>query len=380
MEEIIQEKWGTVCWEAAPPAAVFYSFLEQWLGPSENGWLLNGTQWPDPPETIRFSPPDTKLKVTERWRCGDPCIDELRGIVPAQVEGMSVACPHQPHAVVPRGTPFTVALRPRDKAKIRPPLSNNPIAAIRGGLTLETIVAGESMTLPEAIQRFRRGQPVSRSSLLAMTLASTGRRVPTQVPKCYARALASPIFDDGQLTAFNSKTYLRTVKEGLKQQKFRRGPLDDAIVFETGEFQYACFYIWVHNRLLPLKTIVVAASNAKDNLLSEHLVTKADALPLVSFPASWIDAKGPWHEDVLLLAEMQGGEEQYTGVFVEIKGVPGADRVQIGLFPNSRQDRRLFTQRPFYVAAVELASTGEVRRQEWDQQEQHKSRTSWRLP
>ncbi len=95
LDETVKQVWGTVCQPAAPAAPVLYSFLLQVLGPSDYGWQLAGLPWPDPPNTVRSGAPDVILKVTERWRCGKPFIDKLRGIIPAEVQGASVDCPNQ---------------------------------------------------------------------------------------------------------------------------------------------------------------------------------------------------------------------------------------------------------------------------------------------
>ena len=92
------EKWGTVCQAAAPPAPVFWTFFFQILGPSDSGWQPFGLAYPDPPDTVRSAPPDLSLLVTERWRCGDRFVDQMRGIVPAEVEGAAVPCPGAPTA------------------------------------------------------------------------------------------------------------------------------------------------------------------------------------------------------------------------------------------------------------------------------------------
>jgi hypothetical protein len=367
LDETVTEEWGTVCWPAAPAVAVLYTFLRELLGPSAASWHLNGTAWPDPPNMVRSSAPDTRLNVTERWRCGDAIADKLRGIVPAQVEGMNVACPRdtQPRLRQPVDALVTA----------QPPMINNPITAIRGGKRLETIVAEEPLGVTEAVSRFSANQPVGRASLMAMKLSAVPGESRALAGQCFARALASPIFDDGAVVAFGDQARAEAIKQAWKKREFKPGPLDDAVVLETGPFEYARFYIWVPLRLMELKAVVVAASDAHDNLLSQHVVVSADRIPPQSFPGSWTSASGPWHDDVFLVTEMQAAEKQYAGFLVEIKGVTGADRVQIGCLPSSRQSRRAITLRPFYVAAVELLRRSETLRFDWDKQEQKKKQS-----
>ena len=124
--------------------------------------------------------------------------------------------------------------------------------------------------------------------------------------------------------------------------------------------------------LLELKTLVVAASDAGDNLFNQHIITAADTLPPRVFPPAWNDPASVWHRSVLLVSEMAAGRKDYVGVFVEIKGGGTADRIQIGALPGSRDIRRIITLRPFYVAAVEALRRSEVARSDYDTTEQIK--------
>jgi hypothetical protein len=372
LDESVKETWGTVCWPAAPATPVFFTFLQEVLGLSPVGWRLVGKPWPDPPNTVRSGPPDTRLNVFERWRCSDPYIDKLRGIVPAQVEGVSVACPDTvPPPSAPR-VPAGPGVAATGVVTARLP-ANNPISAIRGGNTVETVVPGEALTLADVIQRFGVGQAVSRSALVNVTLPNAILAQVARAERCFARALASPIFDDGTVVSFGNQARAAVIKHAWARLHFKPGPLDDAVVFQTGEFEYVRFYLWVPERLIN-NAIVLAASDANDQLFNAHTVTAVDRMPPVSFPASWNNAGGPWHNSVILLSEMlsSGTNQQYIGVLVEIKGAPGADRVQVGALPGSREIRRIITLRPFYVAAVEVLRKSESGRFDYDTSEQKK--------
>lgn len=63
LTERVGDRWEGVCDSVAPPAPVLWTFNQQPLGPSDSGWLLNGAALPDPPDTQRSVPPDTKLVV-----------------------------------------------------------------------------------------------------------------------------------------------------------------------------------------------------------------------------------------------------------------------------------------------------------------------------
>ena len=390
LDETTTEKWGTICEPAAPPAPVFYTFFFQPLGPSDWGWNPFGLAYPDPANTVRSSPPDMSLHVSERWRCGDPAVDRMRGIVPAEVQGAPVVCPGtttSPGAPTPPAigrlraaaggaravataipiTPVTPMSGPR-----QPPLVNNPISALRGG-TPQTIVPGEQLAFADVLQRFAAGQPVSASTFASLVLDKpTMAAAAPPPPKCFGWSLASPIFDDGAIIAFGSQDKLPAVLAAFARLKFKRGPLDDAVVFETGEFQYVRFYLWIPRRFAN-NVVVVAASDAHDTLTNAHAVTSADEVPPIALPATWTTPSSPWQPAVFVLEELSAlAAHDYVAVFVEIKGAKGFDRVQIGCPPASRGLRSEITLRPFYVGGIELLKASEVDRSSYDTVEQQK--------
>lgn len=369
LDESVKEYWGTVCNKTAPPAPVFWTFLDQLIGPSDIGWTLDGEPWPDPPGAVRSGSPDTTLRVTERWRMGIPEIDRLRGILPAQVEGLPVPCVDRD----PNAPDRRVIVRP-GFGRVTPELPfDNPIAAIRGVHEREAPTY-ERLTLTDVIQRFAANQPVGRSALTTALLANTdgaGSRVDDRF-KCYARALASPVFDDGVTVAFGPKSFVTVVEDAWNQAGFKPGPLDDAVVVHTGEFEYARFFLFVPKRFLSTKVVMVAASDRHDNFGDQHLVVPADRIPPAAFPGEWSDPAGPWRDEVILLSEMVNLKDDYVGVFVEVRGDPGADRVQIGARPASRKLRGEITLKPFYVAGIEVLRRSEVSRYDYDESEQQK--------
>lgn len=413
LDETIEQVWGTVCQPAAPAAPVLYSFLLQVLGPSDFGWQLTGLPWPDPPNTVRSSPPDVSLQVTERWRCGQPFIDKLRGIIPAEVEGAAVACPNQkaqqppavggiaaaaspplvsqsvsPSATINRdllravfpavrstsSTPFNIVSATSAIDLIRPPTTNNPIVSIRGG-GVETVVPNENLTLSDVAQRFSLGQAVSRSSLvnLANFRDTTSVQAGSVALSCFSRVLASPVFDHGELIAFGNPNRAAIIKQAFAQLHYKPGPLLDTVVLHTNAFEYTRIFLIVPMRLLEMKQLIVAASDSVDNLSNQHAVSVADVVPPAAFPSTWTDPAGQWNFFVQILVEQAAlGARTYVPVIVEIKGSATADRVQIGYLPAARQILQEDTYRPFFVAAIELLSTSEVIRQDFDTTEQTK--------
>ncbi len=100
LENLITVRWGNLCDPIAPPACVFHTLCGQPIGPSGHGWRLFGTAWPDPPGTIRNSPPNTQLFIEEPLlTTADSLRDEILGDVlglielPAKVLGGLIAHP-----------------------------------------------------------------------------------------------------------------------------------------------------------------------------------------------------------------------------------------------------------------------------------------------
>jgi peptidoglycan hydrolase-like protein with peptidoglycan-binding domain len=372
LDQTTTEKWGTVCQPAAPPAPVFWTFFFQILGPSDSGWQPFGLAYPDPPGTVRSALPDLSLFVTERWRCGDRFIDQMRGIVPAEVEGAAVPCPSPPAATAMETVMTTATAAPAVSAN-HPPAAD-PVTAIRGGLTgAAAAVPDEALTIADVVQRFSAGQAVARASLSQLTLAPPGPRtgIAAAPPGCFGWALASPIFDDGKPVDIGDQAREPVIVAAWNQRGFKPGPLDDAVVFNFGPFEYARFYLWIPTRLMYGETICVAACDANDHFYSEHVITGADALPAAPLPTAWTDPASPWEPAVVVLNELHAlVAGNYTAVFVEIPGTADTDRVQIGCLPASRPLRRVITHRPFYVGGIEALKTSEVTRSSYDTTQQ----------
>lgn len=76
LTETVTTRWEGVCDPVAPPTPVLWTFLLEQLGPDPDGWMLRGRAIPDPPETVRSIPADTKLRVKGAEH-GRPIIDSL---------------------------------------------------------------------------------------------------------------------------------------------------------------------------------------------------------------------------------------------------------------------------------------------------------------
>lgn len=359
LEETVKETWGTICIPVAPPTPVLWTFLEEPIGPSATGWMLDGEAWPDPPNTSRLEPPNLTLQVVERWRCGDFAIDSIVGVVPAQVEGLAVMCP--PERPNPRPT--------------NPPVGPafNPVRAIRG-LKRPDPVSKEILTHAEVIRRVGSGLTVSRSELITATsvtpAATTGEK------NCASRLLAAPMFAQRDPQPFGDPSRKDLIRKGWAARKFKPGPFDDAVVFRTGSFEYATFYLLVTRQLLENPRLVVATCAADETVLATRPITPSDVIPPATLPATWIDQNGPWLDEAFRLVQHQLAfkEQGYLGVVVTVKKVPGCDHIQIGLPPQDPKFHQGLGRRPFYVAAAEVMRTAEVIRFDYETSESGKKK------
>jgi hypothetical protein len=370
--ESVKESWGTVCGRAAPAAPVLWTFLDEVLGPSLVGWVLDGEAWPDPPDTVRSQEPDTVLKVTERWRYGDPMLDLLAGVIPAQVEGAAVRCPRP----VDQSSHMTgIVTAVARIAPAGPPV--DVIGAARGRKATE-VFTDERLTLTEAVRRLNSGVKVSRATLSQLVPGSAPPTAAIAVPpaerRCVSRVLAAPMFDSREPQPFGGPERLKLLLKGRKALHFESGPLDDAVVFHTGPVVDATFYLLVPLRVLEGRLLVVAVCDEKEHTLIQRLVTPGDLVPPGTFPSRWTDPPGPWDDEMQLLVQHQAllQAQGYRGVVVTINGVPEGRTIQIGLLPQHPKLHRALTHRPFYVAAVEALREGEVARFDWDTSEQEK--------
>ncbi|PYP78252.1 MAG: hypothetical protein DMD35_12025 [Gemmatimonadetes bacterium] len=303
LDEGITETWGTVCRPAAPATSVFFTFLHEPLGPSALGWVIDGEAWPDPPGTIRSMPPVLTLKVTERWRSGSEQVDNLVGVVPAVVEGMSVTCP-------PRRVPVPPRIRPIDRIAL------NPVVATRGAKRADEF-APEELTLIDVAGRLNAGTAVTRANLTRLVTTATTAAV-NVTPKCTSRVLAAPVLDSRDIQPFGGPERLEPAIFARRKRQFRPGPFDDAVVFHTGAIERSTFYLFVRRDLLSERLVVVALTDAKDVVLDQILVDPSMAIPPTAFPPRWTDATGPWFDEASLVAQHQLGllRRGYIGVLV----------------------------------------------------------------
>jgi hypothetical protein len=361
LEETIKETWGTVCEPAAPPTSVLFTFLHEPFGPSLYGWVLDGEAWPDPPNTVRSVAPTLKLKVTERWRTGVAQVDNLTGIIPAVVEGAGVTCPPKPDRPV----------GPRISVPIAAPARFvNPITAARGVKTPDVFSTRE-FSLIDIAKRVNSGFEVSRAMLTSLVVTPAAGAANTDKP-CTSRVLAAPVLDSKDLRPFGNPARIEQVRKERGKRKFRQGPFDDAVVFHTGAFEVATFYLFVQRELLGQKMVVVACTDEQDTIFNQIAVDPSMMIPPSALPPRWTDSNGPWFDDAFHLAQHESvlRPRGFVGVIVTIKGDAKADRIQIGLTPHDAKWHRENMHRPLYVAGIEVLTAAEFFRSNYDTTDQ----------
>ncbi|MBU1378540.1 MAG: hypothetical protein KKE02_15335 [Alphaproteobacteria bacterium] len=395
LEETVKDRWGTVCHDAAPAAAVLWTFEHEPTGPSETGWKVDGIAWPDPPETKRSVDPELELDVHERWRSGDRQLDRLRGIIPAIIVGAQVACRKTRDAEPPRvaiAGAARVEAAPLELAATAPTGFAQRLRAQRAALTAATAasvglrkadrVDVEALDLGDTMRRLASGEAISRAALNGIgTRVAAPRAAAPQL--CTSRLLASPMFDFGLPVVFGDKSRAEEIARRLKELGQRHGPLDDVVVVESGPVRDGKIMLLARRDLPQLansaRALVVRFLDAEGDELDRHAVTAADLLGVVGLPPRWGDAAGPWAEPIGHVggqaAQLQS--QGYVPYLVRFEKLEKLARIEIGVVHEDRTDvamKREQAGRPYYVAALEFTGYAEVEREDWDENEIKRNR------
>ena len=403
--EQIKQRWSTVCQDAAPPARVLWTFLDERLGPSPVGWDLEGIPWPDPPQTRRKTPPETSLMVTESWRSGDPHIDAMRGILPATVVGAMIKCQTARPApgiagnighLLGRADFDPVVARRLDALSVTPAAAQlSRLAALAPGkpstrllrkaVLLETIPP-VPVNPTSVLAKLNRGDAVSRLEIGGTFLGQAAAAVPgaSTQPNCQTRVLQSPIFDDGRLIVFGDKKRNGdAVKQALDKARIKHGPLDDVVVLHTHAFTDANLLLFVRRDFLQGNRLVARTLDAKGNELSRVAATAADRVASHPLPPHWTDPSGPWADDV---EDVLGWTQDpraggYEPIWLTTKGDKNADRIEIGLVDTAANDDDRAKQAiamgiipPYYLGAIDALGFAEITRADSEQTEISKER------
>ena len=362
MEETVIDRWGTICNDAAPAAAVLWTFNREPLGPSDAGWELGGIAWPDPPDTERSADPDLELHVRETWRTGDRDLDRRRGLIPAIVQGGKVRC-FPKKSPEPPTSPGTVGdlvavpdirvnpTLPHDIADLlvgrhaatdelpvaaaidRPTLTlgrtgtvgrfSDRLAVERERLTAATAgsfgrhfsdtLDAPTLRIDEALRRIATGDIVNRSAILSgltgigeHTAAATTTHVPgTDVdgPRCDGRVLASPLWDIGEPVVFGNRAQAESIAEQLGELGHKHGPLSDVVRLECGRVKNGAILLWVNERLLNKESgagrnLMLLYRDGDGAVIGDRPVRVTDRVSLTGLPARWVDPSGPWVSDI----------------------------------------------------------------------------------
>jgi large repetitive protein len=382
LEETITDRWGTVCKDAAEAAAVLWTFNHEPFGPSASGWRLQGTAWPDLPNVMRSGVPDLELFVDESWRSGAPQADSWRGIIPARVEGRMIDCP--PHGGFAARAITAVPLKADVEMK-------RAMAAFTVG-EMATDLAVTPLSAGDMIRNMQLGLALPRQALPSL-LAGTDQVFVEAGPKqCPARALAAPMLDEGAIVAFGDQSREPLIKDIWKLTGFRPSPLADAVRLHTHGFADGRVLLAVRRSHVADGLLVLRIVNDHREELHRITVEASDFLPPKAVPPRWVEAAGPWLEEITHAIQFVPGliigETGYLLALVDLTKMPEADHVEIGLDlskvqpgqrveglagafdPNmspQEQAKNRQLRRPYYVLAVELTRWAEVQRQDFDQ-------------
>jgi hypothetical protein len=430
MEDIVVDRWSTVCRPGAPAASVLWTFNREPLGPSETGWEVEGIAWPDPPGTQRSAPPALALRVRETWRTGDRALDRARGLVPAIVQGGQVMClrdrtPPQtgttglrPAAVAAAPAPHPalgdliaaaglaeaapaaldavaparvslgrtgVATRFRDRLDADALRLAEATAGSRGRRKADRLDAAP-LALDEAVRRLAVGAAVDRAALLG-DLAAFAARPPVNDPPadgrhCEGRVLAAPLWDIGVPVVFGDRRKSEAVQKELDLLGWKHGPLSDVVRIDCGPIRAGALLLWVNEKVLSKEPggggyLFVHSLDDKGNILDERPVRFTDLVSVTGLPPRWVDLSGPWVTDTYHAAlYAQTALAGRSAAFVKLHPPKGTAALAIGLrYADEKTAREIETLgRAYYVAAIELTTEAEIVRADWDQTQINRNR------
>ncbi|MCB5185576.1 hypothetical protein LG201_10215 [Methylobacillus gramineus] len=389
LENNTEERWGTVCHEAAPAAAILWTFENEPSGPSESGWKVDGIAWPDPANSKRSAVPVLEVKVWERWRSGDRQLDRQRGIIPAAITPALVPCYEAKQADYPALNPYHKISEGSGFSK-RLHLEQQALtAATAPSVGLRKMDRGDVdyLDLSDMMQQLASGQAIHRVSLMQITTASEDRKqnamLITKSRQCNSRLLASPQFDIGLPVVFGDRSRAKEIANSLDRLGKKSDQFSDAIVIASGSVIEGRILLLLH-RSLPSDNnqylgLVVRFFDQHNHEIHRHQVSNDDSLSVVGMPARWNDAGGPWAEPVHhVISHSQRLEKIYGAYLVQFKGMDKLHHIEIALMheSDSPDGRMKYEQsgRPYYVAAFEFTRLEEARREEWDQREVKRNR------
>lgn len=399
LEEWVEERWGRTCDPAAPAAPVFWTFRLERLGPSNVGWDLEGIAWPDPPGSKRSVGPDTTLQATERWRSGNPDLDQRRGIQPALIISGFVACatpgregadvrsriarvggrgPVGTHAAGVRAGRLVDAADPALDAIVRRP-DLDPFRVSERFYDKAVgarISAPAPLDLAAAVQQMLAGGAVSAGDFAGAMLDPQGTRrsiAGGRVRRCEVRLLQAPRLDNGRPLVFGDDRD-QSIERAIRDAGVTHGPLDDVIELATGAFIEGGLLLFIRREVIERQIVKVRVLDADGNEIAVLPPPIAVNTP-ADLPGAWVQSTGPWADDTndLLAYRAIAANNGYLPVYQRLDHGKAAASIEVGVL------RGTFDAgvRPAYlIAAIGLQRLSEARRAEWDHTETTKSQAT----
>lgn len=423
LNQIVTDRWGTICDDAAPAAAVLWAFHREPIGPSAIGWTMRGTVWPDPVESQRSENADADAEVFEAWRSGHSS-DVWRGILPGVILGASVKCvdvpdrPTGPGDFVGRDAVFVPPINLAPDFAVVPP-ARRPVGLSGEAETLAfaadmaTFVGRSArrttarVTPPDArpadiLNRLRQGAAIDHAAF--DVLQGRAETTAAEIPQdgrglCDSRILSAPEFDDTEpVTPMGDATRTEDIVKGWEEVGFEPSALGCAIRIRSGGIAEARLLLASHEAVLQRKALIVRVLDAQGAEISRETVRMTQAVPPTDLPDRWTDTNGPWFEDVEHAIRFDPSfvspNDQMHLLLIDLPEAQGAEMIEIGIdysrLLRSADGAGANSAHPlpglgvavtaslaavpnrltrfFYVLCFELTRMGEVQRAEYDEQ------------
>jgi large repetitive protein len=332
LDDLLNQTWASICDQIAPATAVLWTFHDSPLGDAPNGWVLQGTAWPDPPGSTRSTAPALRLDIAETWRTHDPVVDIGIDIAPARVVGGPTRCDERCAPRVPAGRLPAVP-----------------------GRELLTLAAPRGVAANAALARFA-------------------------VLSCWVHLLEAPFrrYPDAALLAAHP---LGDILSYLADQSAaqRADPLDDVIAFKTGTIVELRVLLGVPELLLDAHSLFVRLFDETGNVLDEFPIengprSRVNVHP-ADLPPRWTDPTGPWfcrvNEVVEYLPALgplppAAAPPTTLPVLLDTAVPDGTAYVHIGVRNTADLLGKGFNRPNFLVGVIETIAAAEVAREQHD--------------
>ncbi|HKO19013.1 MAG TPA: hypothetical protein VJU82_09010, partial [Acidobacteriaceae bacterium] len=384
----VTNTWSSVCEPAAPVAAVFWCFNRANVGTSTSGWTLQGTAWPDPPNTVRSAPPPLTLKVKEIWRTGIADIDSVLPVELGYVFRLPLPCIPDKIAPSPVAGPQRSGLLNTAHPAIRTTLAQNEILRRAPEVNqFAALVSAADLAAPDSailssfgtsvsslssrsfVASLAELQPDSAEVARTRTTASIAATSRGGAWQCHGRALAAP-FASNQVRLNTEFTELARILSPLAKNNL---DLADALQFYGNPLTRVRLFLWMNIELLRSQSLVLRALDKDGNKLSNTVITHTAISNYSGLPAEWYQTGGPWTKDALLDWEfltLYNAIERYAltdfgiNVLADINLPKGTDSFLLGVRGKAVASVEL--PPAFVVASIEGWSVAEQERETFD--------------